>query len=67
MADSVTRMILIRSMGETMKRLKYVSEFAQELDENMIQKLVARSVIKNRHKDITGVLMSSGRMFLQIP
>ena len=49
-----------------MKRIKYVSQFAKELSRDQIDSLIASSVDKNAKLEITGFLMISGRVFLQV-
>ena len=49
-----------------MKRLKYVSQWAQEFDRDSIDKLVAQAAEKNAELGITGILMTSGRLFFQV-
>ncbi len=49
-----------------MKRVKYVSQFASRLSRRDIDELVGRASEKNSKLDITGILMSSGRVFFQV-
>jgi hypothetical protein len=49
-----------------MKRLKYVSQFAEDLDRAAIDALIAHAAASNAALGITGILMSSGRMFYQV-
>lgn len=49
-----------------MKRVKYVSQFAGHLSREDIDELVRRASEKNARLDITGILMSSGRVFFQV-
>ena len=49
-----------------MKRIKYVSQFAKDLSREDIDHLIAQSADKNTRLDITGFLMTSGRVFLQL-
>ena len=49
-----------------MKRLKYVSQFAPDLDRPAIDALIARAAARNAELGVTGILMSSGRMFYQV-
>jgi adenylate cyclase len=48
------------------KRIKYVSQFAGDLDRAQIDDLVAQATQKNARLGITGILMSSGRLFYQV-
>lgn len=49
-----------------MKRIKYVSQFAADLDRPAIDALIARAAERNAEAGITGILMTSGRMFYQV-
>jgi len=49
-----------------MKRLKYVSRFAEPMTSKEIWKLTARASKKNQEMDVTGVLMTSGGVFFQV-
>lgn len=49
-----------------MKRVKYVSQFARDLSPEEIQQLVRLAAEKNARMDVTGILMTSGRLFYQI-
>ena len=49
-----------------MKRIKYVSQFAKNLTREEINSLIANSAQKNARLEITGFLMISGRVFLQL-
>jgi len=49
-----------------MKRIKYVSQFAKDLSRDEIAALAERSARNNARLGITGILMTSGRMFFQI-
>ncbi len=49
-----------------LKRIKYVSRFAQLLSAEEIVQLAGNASEKNHRLDVTGILMSSGGMFFQI-
>ena len=49
-----------------MKRIKYVSQFARELTRDEVDELARTSARNNARLGITGILMTSGRMFFQI-
>lgn len=49
-----------------MKRIKYVSQYARDLGPADIDALVAQSASNNAARQVTGILMSSGRVFFQI-
>jgi hypothetical protein len=49
-----------------MKRIKYISQFARNLSRDEIDRLIERSAEKNAQLDISGFLMVSGRIFLQL-
>jgi hypothetical protein len=49
-----------------MKRIRYVSQFARDMTRADIDDLVDRSAGNNARLGITGILMTSGRMFFQI-
>ncbi|MFB3851104.1 MAG: BLUF domain-containing protein [Acidobacteriota bacterium] len=48
------------------KRLKYISRFAQQLSSEQIDEIATISAENNRKMDITGALMASGGLFFQI-
>jgi hypothetical protein len=49
-----------------MKRIKYVSRFAQPFRESELEKLGERAAEKNKTLDVTGVLLTSGGVFYQV-
>jgi hypothetical protein len=49
-----------------MKRIKYVSRFARPLTEADIQEIAEQAASHNARKGLTGVLVTTGRMFLQV-
>ena len=49
-----------------MKRIRYVSQFAHDLTRDEIDTLVAHAAAKNASLGVTGILMSSGRLFFQV-
>ena len=49
-----------------MKRIKYISRFAKDLGREDIDALIARSAEKNATLEITGFLMTSGQLFMQV-
>jgi hypothetical protein len=49
-----------------LKRVKYISRFAQSLDDEDIEDIVQQSARNNAELEVTGVLMASGKMFFQI-
>lgn len=49
-----------------MKRIKYVSQWRHELEPAEIDALVEQASRKNRELGITGILMTSGRLFYQV-
>ncbi len=48
------------------KRLKYVSRFAEPMTADQIQALASDAARANEAQDITGVLMTSGGLFFQV-
>lgn len=48
------------------KRLEYVSEHARPLAEEDLDAIVATAATRNAERGITGFLMSSGGLFLQV-
>jgi hypothetical protein len=49
-----------------MKRIKYASQFASDLGSPEIEDIAARAAARNAALGITGILMSSGRLFFQV-
>lgn len=49
-----------------MKRIRYVSQFSRDLGPADIDALVARAASANAAQQVTGILMTSGRVFFQI-
>jgi hypothetical protein len=49
-----------------MKRIKYASRFAADLGQPEIEGIVSRAAATNARLGITGILMSSGRLFYQV-
>lgn len=49
-----------------LKRIKYISEFAELMTPADIDTLVQNAALKNKDLDITGILIASGRMFFQV-
>jgi hypothetical protein len=49
-----------------MKRIKYASLFAAELTHADIEEIVTRAAARNATLGITGILMTSGRLFYQV-
>ena len=49
-----------------MKRIKYISQFAKDLKPDEIASLVSHAAKKNVLLEITGILMTSGRVFYQV-
>jgi hypothetical protein len=49
-----------------LKRIKYVSQFAQALSQDDVDAIAAQSEHNNREADVTGVLMASGNLFFQV-
>jgi hypothetical protein len=49
-----------------MRRLKYVSRFAKEMTEAEIDELVSKAAKRNAELQITGALMSTGKLFFQV-
>lgn len=49
-----------------MKRLKYVSRYARDLSDADLETLTLEAAEKNAGLDITGILISSGRLFIQV-
>jgi hypothetical protein len=49
-----------------MKRLKYVSQFAPDLDRPAVDALIARAAEQNATLGVTGILMTSGKLFYQV-
>ena len=50
----------------TLKRLRYVSRFAQPLSPKDIDALTKQSAENNAALDITGILMTTGELFFQL-
>ena len=49
-----------------MKRIKYISRFARDLDAAEIEALVEQARKNNEKNSITGILIASGLMFFQV-
>jgi adenylate cyclase len=49
-----------------LKRIKYVSEFAETLTHQDIKQIVRQASENNAEEDITGILIASGRIFFQV-
>jgi hypothetical protein len=49
-----------------MKRIKYVSRFAQPFRPSELEELGEQAAEKNKSLDITGILMTSGGLFYQV-
>ncbi|MCU0662943.1 MAG: BLUF domain-containing protein [Myxococcota bacterium] len=49
-----------------MKRIRYVSQFSQEMSEEAIGDLATRASHRNSQLGITGFLLTSGRLFFQV-
>ena len=49
-----------------MKRIKYMSRFNKEMTVEEIHQLSEQAAKNNAKKDITGILMTSGKIFFQI-
>ena len=49
-----------------MKRIKYVSRFAQPFRPSELEELGKQAADKNKSLDITGILMTSGGLFYQV-
>ena len=49
-----------------MKRITYVSRFAQPLTSDQLEQLGRSAAEKNRQLELTGVLMASGGIFYQV-
>lgn len=49
-----------------LKRIKYVSRFAQALTADDVEAIAKDSESNNREIDVTGVLMASGNLFFQV-
>ena len=49
-----------------MKRIKYISQFSRDLSFEEIDIIVSTAEEKNRQLGVTGILMSSGRVFYQV-
>jgi hypothetical protein len=50
----------------SMKRLKYVSRYARDLTDTQLEALTRQAAEKNAGLDVTGILISSGRLFIQV-
>jgi hypothetical protein len=48
------------------KRIHYVSSFAQNMSDDEIEALASQAAKKNAENDITGVLMAQSGIFFQI-
>ena len=49
-----------------LKRINYISSFAQDMSNDEIEELARQAAKKNAENDITGVLMARGGVFFQI-
>jgi hypothetical protein len=49
-----------------MKRIKYISRFSRDLSQQEIDELIVHAGRKNEKLNITGILMTSGRLFFQV-
>lgn len=49
-----------------LKRIKYVSRFARSLEVGDVEKLAAKAAKKNEQLGLTGMLVTTGRLFLQV-
>lgn len=49
-----------------MKRLRYISSFAQPMDHEAIDDLVQEARANNERDEITGILVAAGDLFFQI-
>lgn len=49
-----------------MKRIKYVSRFAQPFSEPELEQLADQAAAKNQDLEVTGVLITSGGVFFQV-
>lgn len=49
-----------------LKRINYISSFAQDMSNDEIEELARQAAKKNAENDITGVLMAKGGVFFQI-
>jgi len=49
-----------------MKRLKYVSRYARDLSDTHLEALTQQAAEKNSTREVTGILISSGRLFIQV-
>lgn len=49
-----------------MKRVKYASQYSRDLTGEEIEEIVVRAVARNSTLGITGILMTSGRLFYQV-
>ena len=49
-----------------LKRINYISSFAQNMSDDEIEELARQAAKKNAENDITGVLMAKGDVFFQI-
>jgi hypothetical protein len=49
-----------------MKRIKYISRFAEDLSKEDIDALVEQAEQKNAEHDITGILVTAGHLFFQL-
>lgn len=49
-----------------MRRIHYISEFAESLSAEDIEAITRVSAVNNDRDDITGMLMASGRLFFQL-
>ncbi len=48
------------------KRISYISRYSKPMGQSQLQQLGDAAAEKNRHLDITGILMASGGLFYQV-
>ena len=49
-----------------MKRIRYISKYAEPMTTQDIEALVAQAQKNNEERDITGILVTTGQLFFQI-
>ena len=62
----VDSLIFTLKEKQMLKRINYISSFAQDMSNDEIEELARQAAKKNAENDITGVLMAKGGVFFQI-
>lgn len=65
-SDIPVRSVMTHQDGVNMKRIKYISRFNRDLSQKEIDDLIVHAGRNNEKLNITGILMTSGRLFFQV-